>query len=87
MKFMRKSRKVPGYAEGVRRGEEIVRKSGGDRKRSALLHEFLDMEQFRALATGDPEAEYLRGLAMATGFHANTGAFLSSLGRKKAPKR
>ena len=79
--------KAPGYEEGVLRGEWIVRQSGCDRRESERLHEFYDMEQFRALATGDPEAEYLRGLAMATGFHANTGGFLSSLGRKDTPRR
>lgn len=80
-------KKTAGYAEGILRGEEIVRLSGCDRRESGRLHEFYDMEQFRALLTGDPEADYLRGLAMATGFHASTGGFLSSLGRKKAPKR
>lgn len=71
------------YRKGLERACELIshveEREGRQKAREVARreHERFDSYQFRALAAGDGEADYYRGLAMAMGMYAETGRKLA----------
>ena len=67
------------YREGLRHANELIEhmeeREGRQKAREMAhrQHERFDGYQFSALARGDAEADYYRGLAMGMGMYAATG--------------
>ncbi len=67
------------YREGLEHANDLIahieEREGRQKAREMARqqHERFDEYQFRALARGDAEADYYRGLAMGMGMYAATG--------------